>query len=679
MATIDSSAHFAEIDEKTYKQRIRAWSMYDWANSAFATTILAAVLPVYFSSVAGSTLPSEATATAYWSLGLSISLLVVAVLSPILGTISDVMRGKKKFLAVFAGIGILGTAALVLVGTGDWIMASAFAILGRIGFNGSITFYDALLPHVAREEDQDRVSATGFAIGYLGGGLLLAVNVAMIQVWGFEWGARISFVSVALWWLIFSIPLFRTVPEPPAATVTLEPGETILSVSFGRLRETLKDLQRYRELFKYLIAFLIYNDGIGTIIGVAAIYATELGFGTLETILALLLVQFVGVPYSLLFSRITVPAKRRPVVVAFLLFNLIALPSVAVGGRFLMPLDLSGAAPPPYETTADRAGEGQYGIEDATYLSFDGAWEPTTIPGDALRPSGLIGFLNDPFNKGEDAVYSISSAVDDRLDIPVNGQAITVTYSIGPENGSWAVLLDGEPLLDADGQPIVLDTSGETVRYNVRATFTAEEPGEYTFSLVNQGDGSLSITSIEVEPPVRAGGFGVIGIIIGILLGVNAVSLLFAFLLGPTLFGKLADTIDTKRGIILALVVYSVIAVWGFFLDSTIEFWFLAWMVAMVQGGSQGLSRSLYAAMSPASKSGEFFGLFSIMEKFASLLGPLMFAFAGFALGNSRWGVLSLVLFFIVGTIILTRVDVDEGKRVAREEDQRLVPEPAGD
>ncbi len=679
MAAIDSFAHFAEIDEKTYKQRIRAWSMYDWANSAFATTILAAVLPVYFSSVAGSTLPSEATATAYWSLGLSLSLLVVAVLSPILGTISDVMRGKKKFLAVFAGIGIMGTAALVLVGTGDWIMASAFAILGRIGFNGSITFYDALLPHVAREEDQDRVSATGFAIGYLGGGLLLAINVAMIQVWGFEWGARISFVSVALWWLIFSIPLFTKVPEPPAATVTLEPGETVISVSFDRLRETLKDLRRYRELFKYLIAFLIYNDGIGTIIGVAAIYATELGFGTLETILALLLVQFVGVPYSLLFSRITIPSKRRPVVVAFLLFNMVALPAVAVSGRFLLPLDLSGAAPPPFETSADRAGEGLYSIDDATYLSLDGAWEPTTIPGEVLRPSGLIGFLNDPFNTGEDAIYTVSSTTDDRLDIPVNGQSITVTYSTSPENGSWAVLVDDEPLLDAEGEPIVVDTGSETVRYNVRTTFTAEEPGEHTFSLVNQGDGSLSITSVEVEPPVRAGGFGVIGIIIGILLGVNAISLMFAFLLGPTLFGRLADTIDTKRGIILALVVYGVIAVWGFFLDSTIEFWFLAWMVAMVQGGSQGLSRSLYAAMSPASKSGEFFGLFSIMEKFASLVGPLMFAFAGFALGNSRWGVLSLVLFFIVGTIILSRVDVDEGKRVAREEDQGLIAEPAGD
>ncbi|MGF1505954.1 MAG: MFS transporter, partial [Anaerolineae bacterium] len=254
-----ASAHFQSIDERTYKRRIRAWTLYDWANSAFATTILAAVLPVYFSSVAGATLQSSATATAYWSLGLSVSLLIVAVLSPILGTISDIMRGKKLFLSIFAGIGIIGTAMLVLVGTGDWIMASAFAIIGRIGCNGSITFYDALLPHVAREEDQDRVSALGFAIGYLGGGVLLAINVAMIQLLP-EWfefaGERLSFLSVAVWWLIFTIPLFlRTpitdpVPEPPAATETLEPREKVVSARFAPMGETLREQSLSRELFR---------------------------------------------------------------------------------------------------------------------------------------------------------------------------------------------------------------------------------------------------------------------------------------------------------------------------------------------------------------------------------------------------------------------------------------------
>ena len=128
------------IDEREYKRRIRAWTLYDWANSAFATTILAAVLPIYYSQVAGATLPSAAVATSYWSLGLSVSLIVAAILSPILGTISDINRGKKRFLAVFVGVGVLGTAALVFVGTGDWFIASMIAIVGRIGFTGANTF-----------------------------------------------------------------------------------------------------------------------------------------------------------------------------------------------------------------------------------------------------------------------------------------------------------------------------------------------------------------------------------------------------------------------------------------------------------------------------------------------------------------------------------------------------------
>ncbi|MCC6906169.1 MAG: MFS transporter, partial [Anaerolineae bacterium] len=393
MAATSTSAHFASIDPKEYKRRVRAWTLYDWANSAFATTILAAVLPVYFSSVAGSTLPTEAIASGYWSLGLTISLLIVAILSPVLGTVSDVMRGKKAFLALFVGIGVLGTALLVLVGTGDWIMASAFAILGRIGFNGSITFYDALLPHVAREEDQDRVSALGYAIGYLGGGLLLAINVAMIQVWGFEIGARMSFVSVAVWWLAFSIPLFLRVPEPPAATAHTT-GRAVFTETTARLGHTLREISHYRELMRFLIAFLIYNDGIGTIIGVAAIYATELGFGALETILVLLLVQFVGIPFSLVFGRLPNPgAKHRPAFLGFILFLIVALPSVAIAGRFLLPLDVSGAAPLPYETTETALGQGTYIVAAQDRIGREGNWADEVVAGELLKPTGLLSFL----------------------------------------------------------------------------------------------------------------------------------------------------------------------------------------------------------------------------------------------------------------------------------------------
>ena len=234
--TSQAISAFNGISEQVYKRRIWAWTMYDWANSAFATTILAAVLPIYYSQVAGATLPSATKATAYWSAGLSISLLIAAAISPILGTVSDIMRGKKRFLAIFVGIGVLGTALLVLVETGDWMLASILAIVGRIGFNGANVFYDALLPHVARENDRDRVSARGYAMGYLGGGILLAINVVMIQYLPGTWGARLSFLSVAMWWALFSIPIFRHVPEPPAATARMNHGESVFSASFKRLK-----------------------------------------------------------------------------------------------------------------------------------------------------------------------------------------------------------------------------------------------------------------------------------------------------------------------------------------------------------------------------------------------------------------------------------------------------------
>ncbi len=491
-----------KVGDSLRRKIATAWCMYDWANSAFATTILAAVLPVYYSQVAAATL-APAVATAYWSLGLSLSLLIVAVLSPILGTVSDVVRGKKRFLTSFALLGIIGTGLLVLVDSGDWLLASVLFILARIGFTSANVFYDALLPHIATEEERDKVSARGYALGYLGGGLLLAINAVMIQVLPGTWGPRLSFLSVAIWWAVFSIPLLRWVPEPPAAAAPAKAGESVAAISFRRIAEVVKDIRRYRELFKFLIAFLIYNDAIGTIIGVASIYGAELGFGSTQLVLALLLVQFVGIPFSLLFGRL--PSKtepRRPLYLAFVVFNLVALPLVGALGARALP--------------------------------------------------------------------------DENL-----------------------------------------------------------------------------------------------GLVLGTILAVQGVGVVFALLLGRPLFGRLAATFDTRRSIVLSLVVYAVISVWGYFLNSVIEFWMLAWMVAIVQGGSQALSRSLYASLSPAAKSGEFFGLFGVMEKFSSILGPLLFAGAVAIFGNSRPAILSLITFFIIGIVLLRNVNVDEGARVAREEDAR--------
>lgn len=668
--TTESLTTYGKVSESEYKRRIWSWTMYDWANSAFATTILAAVLPIYYSQVAGATLPSAAIATAYWSTGLSISLFIVALLSPILGTISDVMRGKKRFLAIFFGMGVVGTGLLVLVNTGDWLLASILFIVGRIGFTAANVFYDALLPHIAKEHDLDVVSTRGYAMGYLGGGLLLAINVVMIQYLPGTLGPRLSFLSVAIWWAVFSIPLFLRVPEPPAAAVTLGPKESVVGVSYNRLRNTLKDIHQYRELFKYLVAFLIYIDGIGTIIGVAAIYGAELGFGSIELILALLLVQFVGIPFSLMFGRLPSPnEKRRPFYLAFVLFNLIALPLVGLGGAKLLPKDISGGSPPPYQSTGTAIGQGNLLATD-THIVYSGAWETVPISSEQLG--------------GEPSTdYRTTSQPGDSFQIEFNGQQITIVYSIGPDHGIWSVEMDGKALLDPEtGQSVVIDAYNPTVRYDVSQTFQTDTPGIHTLSLVNQVQKNpnslgnvMSLGSVKVLPPVRQSNLGVI---IAMVVGVELIGLILALLLGSILFTNMAKTIDTKRGILLALLVYAVIAIWGYFLNSIIEFWFLAWMVAVVQGGSQALSRSLFAAMSPASKSGEFFGLFGIMEKFSAILGPLIFAFAATTFGSSRPAVLSIIAFFIVGGYLLTRVNVVEGRKVARAEDAEVFSEAVG-
>jgi MFS-type transporter involved in bile tolerance (Atg22 family) len=580
------------------------------------------------------------------------------------------MRGKKRFLAVFVGIGIVSTGLLVLVETGDWMLASILFVLGRIGFSGANVFYDALLPHVAREEDQDRVSTRGYAMGYLGGGILLAINVVMIQVFPGTWGPRLSFLSVAIWWAAFSVPIFLRVPEPPAATEKLSHGENVVSASFKRLWETLKDISQYRELFKYLLAFILYVDGIGTIIAVAAIYGAELGFDSVSLILAILLVQFVGIPFSLIFGRLPSPGeKRRPFYLAFVVFNMIALPLVGIAGSRLLSADTIGSLLSPYESTTESVGQGLYLANDPN-IKYLGSWESAIISAEIL-------------GEEEGATYLVTSESDARYDLPFNGQNVTILYSTGPDHGIWAVQLDGKPLVDADsGEPVRIDGYNPTIRYEVVETIEVETPGEYVLSLVNTGEknqdsqGSvMSIAEIEVLPPVRQSN---LILILGLIFIVELVILLFSWLLGKPLFSSLAEKMNTKNSILLSLLVYSIIAIWGFFLDSVIEFWFLAMMVAVVQGGSQALSRSLFASMVPAAKSGEFFGLFGIMEKFSTILGPLVFAFAATTFGSSRPAILTLIAFFIIGGYLLTRVDVEEGRRAAQAEDALLLGvEPA--
>jgi UMF1 family MFS transporter len=414
----------------------RAWAAYDWANSAFQCTIITAVFPVYFASVAADNLP-PAVATERFAMATTLALAIVAIIAPVLGAYADFAGAKKRLLAIFLGVGVISTAAMVQIGSGDWLLAAVLFVIANIGVSGSFVFYDSLLPHVADDAEMDRVSSAGYALGYLGGGVLLAINLAWILKPGWFGlanagvASRLSFLSVAIWWLAFAIPLFRKVPEPDVRHNALAPGASPVMASFRQLAGTLRELRQYRQAFLMLVAFLIYNDGIGTIIRMAGPYGQEIGLPQESLITAFVMVQFVGIPFA----------------------------------------------------------------------------------------------------------------------------------------------------------------------------------------------------------------FG---------------------------FGRLADRIGAKPSIFIALVVYVLISLVGYFMTTIWQFFLLSFMVATVQGGSQALSRSLFATMIPKHKSSEFFGFFGVFEKFAGIIGPLLFAATVRMTGSSRNAILSVIAFFVVGAVLLWMVDVEEGQRAAR-------------
>ena len=283
----------------------RAWAWYDWANSTYFTTVITAVFPSFFATYAAKGL-EPAQATARFGLITTASVAAIAIVSPVLGALADYSGSKKRFLAIFMAIGVASCAAMVMIGEGDITLASVLFFIGNIGVSGSLVFYDSLLPHVARPEETDRVSSAGYAMGYVSGGVLLAINLAWIMkpaTFGFAGtvsAIRASFVSVALWWAIFSLPLLRRVPEPPVSAS--EGGGSAIAEAFTRLAKTLREIRHYRHAFLLFIAMLLYQDGIQTVIRMASVYGAEVGIDQNAQIGAFVMVQFVGTPFAFLFG-----------------------------------------------------------------------------------------------------------------------------------------------------------------------------------------------------------------------------------------------------------------------------------------------------------------------------------------------------------------------------------------
>ena len=415
------------------KKSILAWSLYDWANSAFATTVMAGFFPVFFKEY-WSTTDDVTLSTWYLGLGNSIASILVAALAPFIGAIADRGTAKKKLLIFFAFLGIIATGGLWIVNQGHWQMAILFYIIASIGFMSGNIFYDALLPAVATKEKYDYASSLGYSLGYIGGGLLFLINVLMYlqpHYFGIADGAtaiRLSFISVAVWWAIFSIPLILFVKEPTIH----KPIGIFSSIKEGwsQLVSTLSKIRQFKVVVTFLMAYWLYIDGVDTIIRMAVDYGTSIGFPASSLITALLLVQFVAFPATLIYSRF-------------------------------------------------------------------------------------------------------------------------------------------------------------------------------------------------------------------------------------------ASKIGIKNALYTAILGYTLITIFGAFVSKEWHFYVIAVFIACFQGGIQALSRSLYSRIIPKNQAAEFFGFYNMLGKFAAIIGPPMMGYIGLITGNPRIGILSIVILFILGGFILTKVDLQEGERIS--------------
>ena len=292
--------------KKIINKKVLSWAFYDWANSAFATTVMAGFFPIFFKSFwAGDLTGPESSA--WLGTANSVSGLVIVCIAPFLGALADITNKKKLFLGLFAFLGIITTGSLFFIAQGMWVTAMMVYIFACIGFSGGNVFYDSLLINVSSDQNRNRVSALGYSLGYLGGGFLFVLNVAMYQspeffgIKSITEAVLFSFLSVSVWWGVFSIPIFRFVNEDPINKVEIKASNLFIE-SLQRVISTFKDIRQYKTLSLFLLAYWLYMDGVDTIVRMALAYGADIGLDASDMILALIITQFVGFPATILYG-----------------------------------------------------------------------------------------------------------------------------------------------------------------------------------------------------------------------------------------------------------------------------------------------------------------------------------------------------------------------------------------
>ena len=514
--------------QKRFTKTEKSWILYDWANSVYATNIMAAIFPIYFASVAGD------VGNKWWGVGVSLSSLVCAVLAPMLGAIADFRGYKKKLLAAFIALGVVFTAIMAFVGSWQWMLIGY--VISRVGFSGANVFYDSFLTDVTTDERMDKVSSWGYAMGYLGGSTIpFLISIAYLMMTDFSVTAiKFSILITSVWWAAFSIPILLNVNqkfyvETPPKQLARNAGKNLL--------QTAKDCVTDKGMFIFLIAYFLYIDGVDSIISISTNYGATLGLGSTGMILALLVTQLVAVPFSILFSRF---AKKfgaiKMILSAICMYFCICILGFVMG-QMMEPHQMA-------YTAQVRSAQAAVSV---------------------------------PFAKGSQDAKVFEELVVNLVD-------------------------DGKDQLASEDRVAAFDELFETMNNRV-----LDPAGVvYGFSCL-ESRAAASEALLEMKQ-----------------------------IMAP----YFADEEKVEAyGASLA--------------GASTLFWILATLVGTVQGGIQALSRSYFGKLVPAERSAEFFGFYDIFGKFAAVLGPLLYAFFYMLTDRPSIGIISLIVLFACGAILL--------------------------
>lgn len=639
-----------ELDRQSNPKAVRGYAFYDWGKSAFETSVTTAVLPAWFAylflkanGLETTILGMDMTSDAVWSFAVTIGALLVAFASPSLGVIADRRAIKMWWLRILTYLGAGSTFALAFAPMFDisfqWVWLFLMFLMANIGLNGAGVFYNALLPHMGTDDEMDAISNKAFAYGYLGGGLLLLVHLVMVMMIVDDTGSNpdwvIPFVmaSSGAWWLGFAMLTFKYVPEPPIENEmeSLSFSDSA-SLAFTELRKTFGQIDRFKTLFIYMLAYFFFIDGINSVTALAGIYGiTVLGLTTTALIATILVIQFVAAPCAIAFTKLAEATNTKYA----LTLSLVGWVVVVLGAMSFAPLALDAHSD--YDIQYDWDSDGD-GIADHSDDNIDGDW---------YTNEEEIAAGTDPLDASSHPPELQSSMQQVRLEgagqyvISTGANAYALTIAVEGDEQDWT----------SEWMDVMAVHQHED--YTDKTVYAFDDPeNEYLISSTNNLERMEAFFATFDEESRFS--YNVQGGPLDASSGMGEKH--------PTSLGD--GPLDAIPSAVRDLV-------WQpMGINVMFQFLLLGCMAGALLGGSQGLARSLFGQMVPETRSAEFFGFFGFFGKVAALLGPMIYGILTVAY-DSRVGVASLCILIIIGTVMMRFVDVEAGRADAQAEDAR--------